>query len=246
MNDALSKTPAMPEAKQTAAILPEGSQDWQLLVTDGHVRGHRIEALRKMFMVPALISGVIGAFLCYQTVSGALQGPALLPQAVVRFLSYDPSTYVSAPAVADHGLDYRVAWLADLKPERGLDAKGWSDLVRAAGADLTAHYDKTDDYAAIPKLAAAPTVTRPAKAISEHVADLTSGVIAIPPQPQPGQSILPTHVLAWVQGKLAWAVMVPGRQPGILFGPVPDGMQQVPAYGATPELLNQLKPGAVK
>jgi hypothetical protein len=102
---------------------------------------------------------------------------------------------------------------------------------------------KTDDYAAVPKLAAAPTVTRPAKAISDHTGDLGAGVIAIPAL-VPGQPQQATHVLAWVGGKLAWAVMFPGRAPGIIFGPVPAGMQQVPPYGATPELLNQLKPGA--
>lgn len=223
-------------------VLAEGEQDWQLLCTDGHVRGHRVVAVLKVFTIPALISGLIGAFIAYQSVT-MRAFPLPFGRELSRSLYYDPATFVRAPAVSDSGLDYQVAWLADLTPSRGLDERGWADLIKAAMADLTAHGDKTADYAAIPTLAAAPVVTRPGKVFSDHSADLASGVIALPQQVQ-GQAIRPVHVVAWVSGKLAWAVIAPGGRTGIIFGPVPEGARTVPPYSAQPDLVNQLKPGA--
>ena len=233
--------PIAAEADETKApVLAEGEQDWQLLCTDGHVRGHRVVAVLKVFTIPALISGLIGAFIAYQSVT-MRAFPLPFGGELSRALAYDPATFVRAPAVSDSGLDYRLAWLADLTPARGLDERGWADLLKATVADLTAHGDKTADYAAIPALAAAPVVTRPGKVFSDHSADLASGVIAIPQQVQ-GQAPRPVHVVAWVSGKLAWAGIVQGRI-GIIFGPVPEGTGTVPPYAA-PDLVNQLKPGA--
>ena len=237
--------PVNTKAPDVATEIPEGSQDWQLLVTEGHVRGHRVVSLLRTFTVPALLSGLIGGFLAFQSLTGGLAGygfPQSLGRPLAQALTYNPATFVSAPAVSDQDLDYRLAWLANLSPVRGLDEAGWAALVKAAAADIATHGDKTADYTAVPALASAPVVTRPAKVFADHSADLASGVIAIPLAVPPGQTAPPAHVVAWVGGKLAWAVIAPGPRIGIIFGPVPQGAGQVPS--APPELINQLKPGA--
>ena len=232
-----------PHSPAVATEIPEGAQDWQLLVTEGHVRGHRIVSLLRTFTIPALLSGLVGGFLAFQSLTGGMAGyglPRSVATSISHALSYNPATFVSAPAVSDEGLDYSLAWLANLSPVRGLDAAGWAALVKAAATDISTHGDKTDDYVAVTALASAPVVTRPSKVFSDHSADLASGVIAIPAV-VPGKAS-PAHVVAWVGGKLAWAVIAPGPRIGILFGPVPERTGKVPS--APTELANQLKPGA--
>jgi hypothetical protein len=219
---------------QPGADIPEGSQDWQLLVTEGHVRGHRLLDAGKSIFPAALLSGLVGGFLCLGALTGALSF-LRAPPSLVSALTTDPAHYAVVPGYAEKG-DYRFSWLAVAvgTPRRGLTAEGWQQLVRATASDLPQYGTNVSEYVAIPKLQTPPIVTRPAKALTEHVADLANGIIAISPVKDS------TIVVAWVEGKLAGAyVSTDGTaQCNVGRGPAVNGCADDPSLN----VFNALKP----
>lgn len=198
---------------ETIRISPpkEGEQDWHLLVTDGHVRGHRLVHVARVFFWPSILSGLLGAWFLYSGLTGGLGGRAVTPESVSSFLVSNPDTYAALPG-HEGRLDYRFAWLAGAtgSPQRGMTGEAWTQLVQAASADIRAHADRAAEFTAIPALATDPKVTRPERALSEFKADLTRGIVTIPAQPAVVPEVSRTaigYVVGWVEGKLAFAVL---------------------------------------
>lgn len=193
------------ERRATPAATP---QDWEQLVTPGHVLGQRlVRAGRVAFAVAlsafCLSAGLVAAFATGKgsEIIRALPLPNFnIPAGVSNALTYDPATYVDLGA--GQRADYRLAWLGNIPKVKGLSETEWLDLNMAALADLRSHGFIIDRYSAIPALAVRPMVTRPEKALTEHVTRLATGIITIPAQGQP----MRVHVAAMVNGAWAWTV----------------------------------------
>lgn len=235
-----ARRPPLLDLKTT--VVPEGSQDWQLLVTDGHVRGHRLLDVGRKLLLPAVTLGLVGGWLCFSAVTGTgagLRAPAWLAGAV----TYDPAHYATIPG-SDEKTDYRLSWLAGAvgTPQRGLTEEGWKALLIAASLDVNRFGDKVDSYQEVPKLATAPLVTRPDKAFREHADALASGLIAIP---QASRQVA-AYVAAWVDGKLAVSAFGLAARGGgcvAVLGPIVEGCTR-PA-DPTP-VLDALRPQETK
>jgi hypothetical protein len=188
--------PALPRGED---ILPDGRQDWQILISPGHVIGHRLMAVGRRRFLPAVVATVVGGFLTFSAVFGGIAGFGGAPASVRRALTTDPAHYAVLPGYEERG-NYRLAWLAGAvgTPQRGLTEEGWGALFTAALHDIEAHADKVDDYAELPKLQKQATVTRPEKVLSEHAGDLQNGVLALPKADPTTTAIL----AAFVEGKL--------------------------------------------
>ena len=108
-----------------------------------------------------------------------------------------------------------------------MTAQQYGELIAAASSDIRAHGAKADEYVAIPKLSAAPVVTRPEKAFGEHLTAMNTGLIALPHEAA-SFTVPLAHVVAWVDGALAWSVI---NQSGCVtyFGTAPTGCTKLPA-----------------
>lgn len=200
-----------PAPQTSPARRPEaGPQDWEQLVSPGHVLGRQTARAGKLLFFPALaVFAAVGLHTLHVAANLAgftLPLPRLplpmvsysLPQWVRDGLTYDPNTYVDLQGGVR--TSYRYAWLQDVPRSRGLSAKGWTDLVAAVSTDLQANRLETDRWTATPALATAPKVTRPTKALTEHVARLDTGIVTVSPagaQPR-------IHVVAMVDGAWGW------------------------------------------
>lgn len=212
--------------------LPEGSQDWQLLVTEGHVRGHRLVSVGKRWYGAALALGIAGGVLWL----GAVTGAAMIfhtPSLLVRALTADPEHYATLPGYPEK-TTYRLSWLAGAlgEAQHGLSVQAWSQLVQAARNDISRYGTKTAAYTAIPKLAVQPIVTRPQKALTEHKDDLATGIVAIP------LYAAPTEVIAWVEGKISVAQVDGYGNCAVAYGPPVDGCGQ----GQNPSVFQMFRP----
>ena len=234
-------------ASPSIGRLASAPQDWEQLVSEGHVLGYRARRFGKVLFLPAL-AVFVAVMLHVAHIAASLFGwqlplPRLpLPSAAIAVpsfvkdaLTYDPESYVDLGGGVR--TSYRLAWLADLPRSRGLSAEAWSDLVKAVGTDIAAARAETDRWTATPALATAPKVTRPAKAISEHSARLSTGIVTVPAASDPQRA----HVVAMVDGGLAWATLGPAGCT-VPFGPIPANSpcRRTPAG---PE-LNDLRPAS--
>lgn len=222
--------------------IPAGTQDWQILVTAGHVRGHRLLDVGKKLFLPALTLGLVGGWLAFSGVGG-IATTFRAPPSLVRALTADPAHFAVLPGYEEKG-DYRLAWLAGAvgAPQRGLTPQGWQQLIEAAGADVQKHGDRVSDYEATPKLTTTPLVTRPEKALAEHSDKLASGIVAIP-----HEQGAPGIVAAWVDGRLAVATFAPSPDiGGLCFQVLGPAATRCVAVPPSPDVLNVLRPQEAK
>jgi hypothetical protein len=189
----------------------EGAQDWHLLITPGHVCGHRtLEVGKRLFPIAAAAT-LAGLWLVGSAIYSGTTGQGGAPASVVRALTASPAT-ASIPGWQEPGI-YRLGWLADAaaQPEQGLSAQQWDRLVSAASRDLRAHGEDADAYTDLTALDPAPTITRPERVFSDHRGDLKTGIVALP-KGNPNTSAV---ITAWVAGKLHMiAVRATGGQTG--------------------------------
>lgn len=201
----VSATPATGLAERDATPRCTHPQDWEKLVSPGHVLGQRLNSAGRWASVLALPAFGLSLALVAGLVTGrgqALPLPTLsVPAFVTNALTYDPATYVDLGA--GQRADYRLAWLADIPRSKGLTETEWLDLNKAALADVRTHGFLTDRYSALPTLATPPKVTRPEKALTEYRDRLATGLVTIPAQGQPTR----VHIVAMVNGAWAWTVV---------------------------------------
>lgn len=202
-------------APVSTAQPPEGSQDWQLLVTEGHVRGHRLLEAGKTLFWPALLSGLLGAWCLTTAVTNhptvSQKEESRLPEFVLQRLVWDWRYYAARPGSPDTRLSYVYAWLEDAvgPPQRGLTTDGWTQLVKAATKDVRQFGARTVEYTAIPDIVVDPKVTRPERALKEFRGDLARGIVAIPEKPTKNayNEEVVGYIAAWVESKFAFAVI---------------------------------------
>lgn len=212
----------MPGASDWAPRPAPGPQDWEQLVSPGHVWAERVRVVSRRVVLPAFAWFLIGLVSLAGFFSGAgfnlLPLPKLsVPAFVADALLYDSTRYIDLGSGVR--TDYRLAWMTDVPRSSGLSPEAWADLVKAVQDDLRAYGVVTDKWTGTPALATAPKVTRPAKALTEHAARLSTGIVAIPEQPGPQN---PIHVLAMVGGQWAWAVLSPYGCSAHFGPPVPS------------------------
>lgn len=219
----IGATPAtMQGVPQRAPRPAAGPQDWEQLVSPGHVWAERVKVVSRRVVLPAFVLFFAGLVSLAGFFSGAgfslLPLPKLsVPAFVVDALRYDPARYTDLGGGVR--TDYRLAWMTDVPRSSGLSPEAWADLVKAVQDDLRAYGAGTDKWTATPALATAPKVTRPAKALTEHAARLGTGIVAIPEQAGPQH---PVQVLAMVGGQWAWAVLSPYGCSAPFGPPVPS------------------------
>lgn len=222
---ASDRTPPAPIPKATDVLRPP--QDWELLVTEGHVIGHRLVRVGRILFLPAMACGLVAVWLLWSALHGVGGGVAL-PRWVVEALTTNPDTYTVVPGGKER-TSYQYAWLTQFRPQAGLSSSSWNSLVAAARVDVNKAGVKTEDYVELPKLQTQPLVTRPPKVYTEHVGKLAAGLVAIPAGADPAKG----YVVAWVDGALAMVAFDQSRC-ATLFGPDVPGCVKV--AGAIPNL----------
>lgn len=241
---ALLSTTRAPVPDVFPSVRPEaGPQDWEQLVSPGHVLGHRMARLGKLMFLPALAVFAVSWVHVLHNVA-AVAGVSLpiprlplpvmsfsLPESVRSALTYDPNTYVDLQGGVR--TSYRFAWLTDLPRSRGISVQAWTDLNGAVASDLAANRLETERWTATPALTTAPKVTRPAKALTEHIARLDTGIVTVSPATEQPR----VHVVAMVDGAWAWATYSPVGCWQSFGPPLPKCVQS----SAIPE-INDLRP----
>ncbi|UIY45847.1 hypothetical protein [Methylobacterium radiotolerans] len=237
------------EPVQAASVAVEdistnkGGQDWNQLVSPGHVLGRRVVRAGSIMFLPALAVFCAVGFHTLHVMAGlggvSLPLPRLplplmtydLPESVRGALTYDPNTYTDLQGGVR--TSYKYAWLTEIPRSRGLTVQAWQDLAAAVRADVQSNGINTDKWTAVPALDTAPKVTRPQKAFGEHVARLGTGIVTVSSQGE----VPRVHVVAMVDGAWAWTTLSQfGCQQS--FGPPVSGCAQI---GARPE-INDLRP----
>ena len=73
------------------------SKDCEILVTDGHVVGHRFRYVTQHFFKRTCVAYVAASALCVFAVSGGIPGGIALPAWLVAGLTANPENYVAKP-----------------------------------------------------------------------------------------------------------------------------------------------------
>lgn len=181
-------------------------QDWEQLVSPGHVLGERIKRAGRVAFVLAVPCFAAAGMFAFAFATGrgpdiirALPIPSIaVPAFIDRALTYDPATFTDLGG--GQRVDFSLAWMRDIPRSKGLSEDGWRDLNRAVIADMGSARIDTNRWTATPALAIAPKVTRPDRALSEHVARLDTGIVTIP-GPGHAQRV---HIVAHVNGLWGW------------------------------------------
>lgn len=212
---------------ETIVATQKVAQDWETLVSPGHVIGHRVQSLGPVSMVAGILfaAGAIYA----ATVALDPWGPRIAaPDFIVGMLTVDPNTYVDLGN--GQKASYRLAWLNSIPRERGMDVAGWTALVGAVQADARQFGYNPTEWTQTAELEVGPQITRPSKAFTDHADKLGRGVVAIP---EDGSQTL---ITGFVEGSWAIASLDPWGQCGIVFGPAVEGCQTIPAEYAANEI----------
>lgn len=241
-----AQEPVSIQAPSKPVVAP---QDWEKLVSPGHVLGRRTLRAGRLMFVPALAVFVAVGFLTLNVAAGLIGFPLSLsrlllpmfaygvPQSVRQALIYNPDAYTDLQGGVR--TSYRYLWLTGIPRSRGLSVQGWTDLGAAVSSDLRSSRLETDKWTATPALATAPKVTRPVKALTEHVSRLDTGIVTVsPPDEQPR-----VHVVAMVDGAWAWTTFAQRGPQWVCvqsFGPRLPGCLLT---GAIPE-INDLRPAS--
>lgn len=202
---------ALPALEIVRPALP---QEWETLASPGHVLRARLDERSK----PRVVKGWIAAaaFLVV-----ALFGPTIVQVrlpfgALAARLQVDPRTYTTMPDGSS--ASYQMQWLADLPVQAGMSGKAWSDLLAAVKADSAKHGPDVAAWEALAGIEPAPRVTRPAKVFEPATLDrLATGTVAVAERPSA------VDVIAYVDGRLSWAVVVRGGRCAILKGVAVEG-----------------------
>ncbi|MBB3938081.1 hypothetical protein [Aureimonas phyllosphaerae] len=180
------------------------------MVTPGHVLRARLSerALARIFM---------GLFAGGLAVGVAMVGPMLadlkMPAGFYLSVLADPNSYTR---MQDGALtSYRLAWLPQIPAQAGLSSAAWTPFVEAVISDVSAHGQEFQAWQAVPALATAPRVTRPAKVFEAGSLDRlsTSGVISI----DPDSGI--TDAVSFVDGRLSWVQVASYGRCRVVTGP---------------------------
>lgn len=221
---------------------PRVAQDWEQLVSPGHVLGERIKRAGLVAFIAALPCFAAAGMFAFAFATG--RGPDILnalpiptvsvPGFIDRALTYDPATYTNLGG--GQRVDFSLGWMTSIPRSKGLTEDQWRDLNKAVIADLgTARLD-TNRWTATPALGVAPKVTRPDRALTEHVARMETGIVTIP---GPGQQQR-IHIVASVNGLWGWTTLdASGCR---TFGPIdiPDCVSGQPS----PYVLENLRPAS--
>lgn len=223
MNADTGRVAPTPDASTSTDIPTSSPQDWELLVTPGHVRGNRLLAASKAYGLPIFATAVAGTVLAISAFGGSTHSigggiARRITSQVAAALVPDMDTYADLPGWGR--TTFRLHWVAGAvgRPQRGLSPQAWEALLIAAGTDVARAGANVDAYDEIPKLAVAPKVTRPARAFREFSDRLATGIVALPPSQPSG-----AYVLAWVDGRLFMAAVGPRQCLIILGDQVPSG-----------------------
>ena len=216
-----------------------GPQDWEQLVSPGHVWAERVKVVSRRVVVPAFALFLAGLVLLAGFFSGfvftRLPLPRLwVPAFVANALIYNPTSYVDLGGGVR--TDYHLAWMTGVPRSSGLSPDAWADLVKAVNDDLRAYGLATDKWTATPALATAPKDTRPAKALTEHASRLGTGIVAIPERPTHQD---PIHIMAMVGGQWAWAYLDGGGCSAAFGPPVPTC---TPVFSIDYRVMNKVSP----
>ena len=173
----LRTEPANPIPPLPAA--EEGPADWSLLVTDGHVLGHRLMTVARRLFPLSLALAAASIVSGRWALSPRLTQPAALPPSLAQSLLADPARYAHVPGEPDLQ-DYRLAWLAGVvgEPQRGLTEAGWSAFQQAAITDLNRHGSVASAYEAILKVQPEPLIAPTAK-FGATAKELGTGVLLL-------------------------------------------------------------------
>lgn len=221
---------------------PRPAQDWEQLVSPGHVLGERIKRAGLVAFVAALPCFAAAATFAFAFATG--RGPAILnalpiptvsvPGFIDRALTFDPATYTNLGG--GQRVDFSLGWMTSIPRSKGLTEDQWRDLNKAVVADIRNAGTETGRWNATPALTVAPKVTRPDRALTEHVARMETGIVTIP---GPGQQQR-IHIVASVNGMWGWTYLdATGCR---TFGPIdlPDCVSGQPA----PYALENLRPAS--
>lgn len=205
---AVAETPA-PVAVTRPVERNATPQDWEQLVSPGHVLGERIKRAGRVAFALAVPCFAAAGMFAFAFATG--RGPDILnalpiptvsvPGFVERALTYDPSTYTDLGG--GQRVDFSLGWMKDIPRSKGLSEDAWRDLNRAVVADIRNAGAETGRWNATPALAVAPKVTRPDRALSEHVARLETGIVTIPSAGQPQR----IHIVGFVNGLWGWTTL---------------------------------------
>lgn len=215
-------------------------QDWEQLVSPGHVLGERIKRAGRVAFILAVPCFAAAGMFAFAFATG--RGPDILralpiptiavPAFIDRALTYDPATYTDLGG--GQKVDFSLGWMNAIPRTKGLSEDQWRDLNKAAMADMGSARLDTNRWTETPALAVAPKVTRPDRALSEHVARLGTGIVTIP---VPGQAQR-VHIVAHVNGMWGWTYLdASGCR---TFGPI--AIEGCSSGQPAPYVLATLKP----
>lgn len=242
MNQHVTVSPpldAEPVILQRDPIPPAASpQDWEQLVTPGHVLRDRLAGRSALWFSIGLLTGIAA-------LAVAIKGPSIVNFAVPGIGALasldDPATWTDLGQGVK--TSYKLNMLGGLSPMTGLTTDAWIKLVDAVSTDAGKFGFDTDKWEATTAIEPAPRVTRPEKLLAEKVDRLATGSVSVPALDSPYVSI---EIVGWVEGKLAWVSLTNGYC-ATAFGPaVPDCEQMLPTDPRMVEHLVQYLPAPVE
>lgn len=205
-------------------------QDWETLVSPGHILSERIKIVGTIGLPFAVV--LTGAALWGMLNPFAADFLPDLPSNVRTFLMGDSSRWTD---LGDgQQVDYTFAWLTQLPEASGLNSQGWTDLVEAVKVDEQAFGSNASEWKATAELAVAPKITRPEKALADHADRLGTGVVSVPTN---GGYV---QVVARVDGNLALAAVSRGNCATVIGASI-EGCQVIP-FSEFSESVTLLKP----
>ncbi|MBS1038114.1 hypothetical protein [Gluconobacter cerinus] len=220
-------------------------QDWEILSTDGHVRGHRLNFTSFIYRKISRRLRFTGLAL---SIFGATGLIALtpVPEAIAKHFESNPAHFASVPGV-DGKVGYELTWASSLPVSDGLTSQQYKDLISSTKADYQAHQGDAKSYEAIGRLIPKPLLTRPEKALetasitrgdgstSSNADMLKNGIVTVPDTDAP----FAFSVLADVAGKLSFSEF--GAFGCQYFGEKVEGCTEL----KTPDSLEWFKPGYI-
>lgn len=194
-------------------------QDWERLVTEGHVIGHRLQRAGGYMIAVAFAFLTFAGLIFYLSVwkreitFNQVGSPYV--RSLYKAFPLDPDTYVDLGN--GETLPYRFDFLKSIPPQQGLSAADQVAMVRAIQADLSRYGNTVDAWTATPALDSQPFVTRANKVFGDHQGKLAGGIVAIPED----RTVSPALV-SWTTGRLS-IVVVTARACFVALGLPVDG-----------------------
>lgn len=198
-------------------------QDWERLVTEGHVVGHRLQRAGGYMIAVAFgfltLAGLIFYFSVWQREITFNRVAIPYVQSLYKSFSLDPNTYVDLGN--GETLPYQFDFLKSIAPQQGLSAADQAAMVRAIQADLSRYGATVDSWTATPALERQPFVTRANKVFGDHQGKLAGGIVAIPEDRNAAPALV-----SWTTGRLS-IVIVNARNCFVALGLPVEGCSQI-------------------